>query len=435
MVMIIAACCSSAAARLPSVGSDDKGQLFLNDNSSSITLADLLGRLSAAESRLSVQDSIMAAQQSTMTTLLQQVVFDATCAASVGLNTTLVQRFGYPTGLVGIHYFRIAITAGATGDYDHYLALGDGSGDTAPYILKFDINLKQFVLFQILDKLSVYDFDSFQMNGFTYLLVVSASNPTGTSNLMRFNGTRFVLAQQFPSQAAPSGKYFSITGSDHNIVIASGVNSGVTNIYRYNASTSTFVSWKTISNSIGLQDVEVFAIGGATYLAMSSDNTGATIYLYNPATDNFAVAQTFTDRATTVKFSSFNGLSFLVLNLRFSGTAQIYKWNSTIAQFQLLQSVAATCTYQSAFFQNRQDQFLALSLEYVGTCFASSTIANSLILRYNGTLFVPATTFQTRGGCQIAPFTIQGTTYIAASGAESETDGTTGRLFQLTKVC
>ena len=444
------------AALKPSVGTDDQGQqLWLVDNSTAVTLNSLLNRLAAAESRITLQNTVISAQQSTIDTLLQQAVFDSSSNCSGRVQMSVVQKFSglnpaTLTSVIAVHYLRIATSTGVT-DYDHFLAVG-GSGTAVVY--KFDATVtKRFVMFQSLATRVVYDFDSFTTaDGRTFLLQVDANNPTATSVMYLYNGTRFNIFQSITHPVSHSAKFFATgsSGTVINLAISSAL-VGATDpstIYRYNSTTNSFVLWRTIATSSqGLGDFEVFVIDGATYLmALPEDYaaTPSTLYRYNAVTDSFDVAQSLDTRATSCKFFSFNGQSFLAVNRRNVGAVEIYKWTttSTTASFQIFQNITASCSYQTTFFQNRQDFFLVLSLQWSNACFSGSGsgATNSMLMRFNGTQFVQvATSFPTFTACQTVSFTISGATYVAMTSADpdlgSADTSALGGLYQLTKQC
>ena len=226
----------------------------------------------------------------------------------------------------------------------------DGSYATDSTIYKW--NGSQFEEFQAIPTNAGSDWASFEINGETYLAVANFLDPiSGSRNvdsvIYKWDGSQFTPVQSIATHGATEWESFQINGETY-LALANSYNDTTYNIdsviYKWNG--SQFAQVQAIPTSAA-SDWESFQINGETYLAVansfngSSFNINSVIYKWDGS--QFAEVQAI-PTSNAIDWQSFraDGETYLAVANNWNGSSNdinsaIYKWNGS--QFIQTQSI------------------------------------------------------------------------------------------------
>jgi formylglycine-generating enzyme required for sulfatase activity len=311
-----------------------------------------------------------------------------------------------------------------------YLALANYYDDTGSFNVDSKIykwNGSLFVEFQTIPTSGALDWESFTLNGDTYLAVANSSN--GTTNLIdskvyQWNGSVFVEFQSIPTQGGADWEYFSLDG-EHYLAIANfqGASYNVDSvIYKWNG--TGFVEFQSIATHSGY-DWEDFVINGELYLAManfydeSSWSIDSIVYRWNGSA--FVAFQSIpTVGAKDWEAFSIAGVQYLAVANYWNGTtrnidSKIYQWNGSA--FMEIQSIPTIGAQDWESFGIAGDHYLAVSNHYNDVTYN----IDSKIYKWHGNAFSEAQAIATIGANNMAAFAIDGETYLGVANFRNET--------------
>ena len=174
--------------------------------------------------------------------------------------------------------------------------------------------------------------------------------------------------------------------------------------------------------------MEHFNINGSLFLAFAnfkSDtaekfNTDSFIYKFNDSTRKFFLYQTIgTNGGLDVKYFTISGEHYLAFANSFNGTTSrmnsvIYRWNGTL--FVAFQNIATNGGDSFDFFEIAKKPFLAISNVY--NVYSDFTLRiNSTIYEWRTNRFAKFQEIETNGGRESAAFVINNESYIAFANA------------------
>jgi hypothetical protein len=177
-------------------------------------------------------------------------------------------------GAYGVHSFKI--------NGESFLAVADAASNyfSNP---QHNINSKiykwngtSFSEFQSIATNSAYDWESFSVNGKTYLIVANYFNNSTRliqSKLYEFNGSSFEEKQLIPTIGAFDWESFSINNQIFLAVANHGNDSGLiaySTIYKWDANSNSLIPFQNIETK-GASSWKSFTINDEFYLAVSND--------------------------------------------------------------------------------------------------------------------------------------------------------------------
>ena len=166
-------------------------------------------------------------------------------------------------------------------DGETYLAVAnyhnDSSYNVNSRIYKWDGT--SFVEFQAVPTNGAYDWESFEIGGETYLAVANYYNGSTRnidSRIYKWDGTSFVEFQAVATNGAIDWESFEIEGETY-LAVANNYNNSTRNIdsriYKWDG--TLFVEFQAVATN-GAYDWESFEIGGETYLAVANYSNDST---------------------------------------------------------------------------------------------------------------------------------------------------------------
>ena len=200
-------------------------------------------------------------------------------------------------------------------------------------------------------------------------------------------------------------------------------------IYQWNSATSDFDVLQGIATE-GARNFESFVIDGETYLAVanyrndSSYNIDSKIYQWNTTTNQFDEVQAIATSGAA-DFESFviDGETYLAVANYYNGStrnrdSKIYQWNSTTSQFDEIQAIATNGAFDFESFVIDGQFYLAVANYYSD----STNILDSKIYKWNSSInqFEEEQSIATVGGRDFESFTIDGETYLAVANAQDQ---------------
>ncbi len=244
----------------------------------------------------------------------------------------------------------------------------------------------------------------------------------------------FIESQSLPTKGAQDIEPFAI-GDDSYIAIANGRND-----LTYDVNTvvckwdgDDFVAVQSIP-SHGAADCEFFAMGGDRYLAIANMRDDAThaveSKLYHWDGAGFVPFQSFaTEGAADCEFFAIgDGRYLAIANSRTDATAAassvVYRWNGTAFElFQLLPTYGAR---DCEFFSIGEEFFLAIANERTD----ATPNVNSQIYRWDGTRFSEFQAVATQGAADWTFFTIGTDSYLAVANGGDGSYAADSRVYK-----
>ncbi|MBT9548545.1 MAG: S8 family serine peptidase [Candidatus Sericytochromatia bacterium] len=155
-----------------------------------------------------------------------------------------------------------------------YAAYYGGNANTTSHIFKW--NGAHFVNFQAIPTVNAYDWEAFSIDNQHYLAVANfganIANQTGTSVIYRWSGTQFEPFQNITTSKATDWEYFEVNGVSHLIVASY---EQASRIYRWEG--SDFQLYRTLLSD-GNIHWEFMTVGAQEYLLAVSNYYGSEGY-------------------------------------------------------------------------------------------------------------------------------------------------------------
>jgi Chitobiase/beta-hexosaminidase C-terminal domain/EPTP domain/Dockerin type I domain/Beta-propeller repeat len=342
------------------------------------------------------------------------------------------QRLGLAY-FAGSQWFREAVDPDVMQDVDCSLTT-DSSG--IKYIAYYDgtnghlklAKSEHFEEIQAIPTNAARDWESFTVNGETYLAVANSNNGSTRnidSKIYKWNGTAFVEIQAIPTNTASDWESFTINEETY-LAVANYHNGSTRNIdskiYKWNG--SAFVEIQAIPTN-GALDWESFTINGEYYLAVanyyneSTHNIDSKIYKWNGSTF-VEIHAILTNGAHDWESFTINGETYLaVANYYNESThnidSKIYKWNgSTFVEIQAILTNGGNC-WES--FEVYGEMYLAVTN---GGHDSSTHNTDSKIYKWNGSVFKEVQAIPTNGGEGWESFEIYGERYLAVANTYND---------------
>ncbi len=297
---------------------------------------------------------------------------------------------------------------------------GNGIGDICEPTMVLD-------LYQEITTSGALDFESFIIDGESYLAVANYHNDSSYNNvskIYKWNGQEFIEIQSITTHAAADWESFEIDGVTY-LAVANYYNGSSYNINSvvYQWDGSTFSEVQSIPTN-GAWDFESFKINGEVYLAVanryngSSYNINSKIYKWN--TDAFVELQTLATNGAT-HWESFiieNETYLAIANLRNNSSynieSKIYKWDG--ASFVEAQAILTNGAYDWENFSIDGETYLSVANYYNG----STRNIDSKIYKWNNTSFDEIQSIPTNGALDWESFEVNGTTYLAVANHHND---------------
>jgi hypothetical protein len=247
-----------------------------------------------------------------------------------------------------------------------------------------------------------------------------------------------MLFQNIVTQGATDWEYFTIAGQNY-LAVANGCSDTSwtisSQVFRFDG--FTFIPFQSIQTQ-GANDWEYFTIANQSYLAVANWYNGNS-HLINSQILRFdgtrfvPFQSILTAGAFGFEFFNIAGQSYLAVANNFANS-QVYRFNGT--SFAPFQPIATTGASDCEFFSIGSQSYLAISNEQDMQSSSSSYSTNSLILRWNGGVFVPFTSIPTTGAMDVAYFTIGSQSYLAVANWYNGTAySINSQVLRLARVC
>lgn len=211
-----------------------------------------------------------------------------------------------------------------------YVEGGPNSGYVSmSYIYRYDGSIFQH--FQSIPTRSARDWESFVINGETYIVVANYADVDNhaiksiDSKIYKYHGNTFQEFQSIPTNGAWHWRFFMIGGEAYLVVAHyhdGTSHSTDSKIFKYNG--NTFQDFQNIPTN-GAKGWEFFEINNEAYLVVANFNEDSKIYKYDGA--QFQYFQTIsTNGASGWDFFVINSDAYLVV-ANVNGDSKIYKYN------------------------------------------------------------------------------------------------------------
>ena len=291
---------------------------------------------------------------------------------------------------------------------------GDAIFDLKSKIYEYDATLSSepFQEFQSIDTKGAQEWEHFEINGETYLVVANYQGGTTQDSIIyKFDKTEdtnpFKVFQTISTSGASDWKYFSI-GSGHFLVVANykkGTTQDDSIIYKFDKTVdpNQFQVFQRISTS-GAIDWEFFTIESTHYLAVASYGSAAPpakqdsfIYKYtyveSDQKSKFIQMQTIkTIGAHDFEYFTMNDKHYLVAAFFIDGSSKknfrhnsiIYEYDADAVEadaFQPLQYIPTTGARSWTYYQSGSKHFLAVAQNRNND--GTSKQIDSIIFEYN----------------------------------------------------
>jgi len=309
-----------------------------------------------------------------------------------------------------------------------YLAVANYYNDAGTFNVDSKIykwNGSSFSEFQSIPTNGALDWESFTIDGEIYLAVANSNNDTTRlidSKVYKWNGASFVEFQSIPTQGGNDWEYFILDG-EHYLAIANyqGVSYNVDSvIYKWNG--STFIEFQSIATH-GCKDWEDFLINDELYLVLanfyneSSWSIDSKIYKWNGSA--FVEFQSIpTVGAVDWEVFSIAGNQYIAVANYTNGStrdvdSKVYQWNGSA--FIEIQSIPTVGAQDWENFSIAGDNYLAVSNFYNGISYN----IDSIIYEWNEGSFSEIQAIATSAASDIEAFVISGETYLGIANYEN----------------
>ena len=248
-------------------------------------------------------------------------------------------------------------------DGETYLAIphyNDGSTYSLnSKIYKWNSGTDQFDELQDIPTIGPLDFESFVIDGETYLAVANYHDGSGysfDSKIYKWNGSAFAEAQSIPTIGANHFESFTIDGE---MYLAVANRHGISRTYKWNG--STFVEEQSFGTNQA-RAFESFVANGETYLAVANgEGDRSRIYKWNGS--SFAEEQAIpTNNAHDVASFVIDGKTYLGVTNYYNGST--YNINSHIYTYDSFLTLSSTSTLAEDnplfVFQNGEEELVTI---------------------------------------------------------------------------
>ena len=299
-------------------------------------------------------------------------------------------------------------------------------------IYKWNNSTSNFDELQSIPTSGAYDFESFTIDGQTYLAVTDFYNGSYNldSKIYEWNGSSFGELQSIPTSGATDFESFVIDGEAYLAVtyFHDGSSPNLESvIYKWDQNTNQFDQEQIIATNGGF-DSESFVIDGETYLAVANHFDGSyglysKIYQWNSSTNQFEEVQAIaTNGASDIESFTIDGKNYLAVgNYRNASTrsinSHIYQWNSSTNQFDEFQAIATNGAMGFKSFTVDGENYLAVANNRSD---ATNNI-DSKIYQWNGSSFIEKQAIPTNGARNFESFAINGKTYLVVPNYMDDT--------------
>ena len=270
--------------------------------------------------------------------------------------------------------------ASFTIDGQTYLAVANYHNDSTynndSYIYQWNSTTNQFDQIQAIATNGAHDFASFTIDGQTYLAVANHYNDSTNnieSHIYQWNSTtnQFDQIQAIATNGARDFESFTIDGQTY-LAVANYYNGSTYNldshIYQWNSTTNQFDQIQAIATN-GTLDFESFTIDGQTYLAVANHRNDSTynidshIYQWSSTTNQFDQIQAIaTNGAHDFESFTIDGQTYLAVANYYNGSTRnldshIYTYDS----FLSLSSTSTLAENNPLFvFQNGEEELMTI---------------------------------------------------------------------------
>jgi hypothetical protein len=279
--------------------------------------------------------------------------------------------------------------------------------------------LSRTSIFQSVPTMGATMWEYFTMGGASYLAVAnyqsSATNFSVNSEILRFDGSSFVLFQSIPTEGAIDWEFFNINDQSY-LAVANHQKRG--NSYSINSEIlrfdgSSFVLFQSIPTQ-GAIDWEFFTMGGTSYLAVANSQSTGTdfaidsqILMFNGST--FVHFQSIPTQGAIDwpwEFFTIDSQSYLAVVNHYSANSQILRFDGSF-----------TCCQHRAhtIFSTSNQSYLAVANAFDGSRYS----INSQILSFNGSSFLPFLSFPTVGAMYWEWLNMGGQSYLAIANSNN----------------
>lgn len=205
--------------------------------------------------------------------------------------------------------------------------------ETESIIYEWNANDEEFVVLQSITTQSAWDWESFEIDGIKYLAVANRSNQGQTtldSRIYKWNGSNFSEYQSILTHGATAWESFVIDGEMYLMVVNS--EGSVSVIYKWNVIENRFELFQEVATNSPI-DVESFQINGATYLYVlpaANPGVGSDSIIYKWNGSDFSEFQTLENiRGWELESFHHNGRMYLAISTHFGGEVLVYKFSDT----------------------------------------------------------------------------------------------------------
>ena len=275
------------------------------------------------------------------------------------------------------------------------------------------------------------DWESFTIDGLTYLAIANYHHPLHNSEIdskiYRWNGTSFVEFQSIPSSGATDWDFFTIDGTHYLALTNSLSNLQNPNlnsiIYKWNG--TSFVEFQSIASNCA-EDWEHFEIDGDFYLALANNrsdlytyNINSKIYKWNGS--DFVWHQDIpTSGCLDTESLTINGDTYLAVANHYDGSSRnidskIYKWDGN--SFVEFQSIPTNSAYDWVDFSINGRTFLVVANQHDGTTYHR----DSVIYEWNGTFFEEFQRIPTYGAHAWECIPVNNEIYLVVANNQNDT--------------
>ena len=253
-------------------------------------------------------------------------------------------------------------------------------------IYKWNSGTDQFDELQDIPTIGPLDFESFVIDGETYLAVANYHDGSGysfDSKIYKWNGSAFAEAQSIPTIGANHFESFTIDGE---MYLAVANRHGISRTYKWNG--STFVEEQSFGTNQA-RAFESFVANGETYLAVANgEGDRSRIYKWNGS--SFAEEQAIpTNNAHDVASFVIDGKTYLGVTNYYNGST--YNINSHIYTYDSFLTLSSTSTLAEDnplfVFQNGEEELVTIENGgNVGIGTTEPTIGSNLDVRGNASV-------------------------------------------------
>jgi hypothetical protein len=244
------------------------------------------------------------------------------------------------------------------------------------------------------------------------------------SQVMRWDGSKFVAFQNFTTHGASDIEHFKMAGE--NFLAVANYYSG--NTYNVDSQVmrwdwNKFVAFQNFTTH-GASDIEHFTIAGEYFLAVANYYSGNTHNVDSQVMrwdgNKFVAFQNFTTHgASDIEHFTMAGESFLAVANYYNGDtynvdSQVMRWDGS--KFVAFQNFTTHGAQDMAHFTSAGENFLAVANYGNG----NTHNVDSQVMRWDGNKFVAFQNLATHGAQDMEYFTIAGENFLAVANWQDD---------------